>query len=252
MFFNSALNSRVKMEAGFQRVFVPINPGDAGVAVGAALHAAECLRRDVSPFCGPGFSSDSVKATLDNCKLTYDWVSERERVQVAVEALLRGWTVAWYEGRMEWGARALGGRSILASPFAPYVLDNLNRFLKQREPWRGYALSTPATALTKYFDGPEASPYMECDFRPRDLERFARVLPGPDAAVRVQTVTESAPKVFRALLEQFGQASGLPVLVNTSFNAFREPIACTPRDAIRIFYGTGVDLLVLDEFVLRK
>ena len=249
LFFNSAFNSRVKLETGFKDVFIPVNPGNGGMAVGAALQAAGPVRQRVSPFCGPAFSSQEVKAALDNCKLTYDWVSERDRVRIALDALQKGLTVAWFEGPMEWGARALGGRSILANPFSPYVLDNLNRFLKQREAWRGYALSCAQEALSVHFEGPSDSPYMECDFRPRDPARFKCVLPGPDAAVRVQTVGHDGPRVFRMLLTEFGLATGIPVLVNTSFNAFREPLVCTPRDAIRIFYGTGIDLLMLDEFV---
>ena len=153
---------------------------------------------------------------------------------------------------MECGPRALGARSILASPFSQYVLDNLNRFLKHRDPWRGYALSGLAAAVRDQFDGPPASPFMECDYIPRDRARFEHVLPGPSAAVRVQTVAEDGPPRFRALLSAFGDATGLPVLVNTSFNGFREPIVCSPRDAIRVFFGTGVDTLVFGQLILTK
>jgi carbamoyltransferase len=153
---------------------------------------------------------------------------------------------------MEWGPRALGARSILANPFSPYVLDNLNVFLKQRETWRGYALSGTAAAVQEYFSGPQRSPYMECDFLPRDRERFRHVLPGAEASVRVHTSESSALPRFEMLLQAFGAASGAPILVNTSFNGFQEPIVCSPRDAIRVFFGTGVDVLVLGQFVLAK
>jgi carbamoyltransferase len=93
---------------------------------------------------------------------------------------------------------------------------------------------------------------MECDYVPRDHARFGRVLPGPRAAVRVQRVGDDAPPRFRSLLRAFGEASGSPVLVNTSFNGFREPIVCSPRDAVRVFFGTGIDVLVLGQFVLTK
>ena len=178
LFFNSALNTRVKLESGFQEVYVPINPGDAGLAVGCAMYAAGSIRCPVSPFAGPNYSSEEVKATLDNCKLTYDWASEADTIGAAIHALQKGRTVAWFEGGMEWGARALGARSLLASPFSPYVLDNLNRFLKQREGWRGYALTGLADAVRDQFHGPAASPYMECDYLPRDVDRFSRILPG--------------------------------------------------------------------------
>jgi carbamoyltransferase len=252
LFQNSYFNSQVKGHAGYSDVFVPVNPGDAGLAVAAALYASGGKRRPTSPFLGPAYDGEEIKATLDNCKLNYQWMSERESVAAAVEFLQRGRLVGWFDGPMEWGPRALGARSILASPFSPFVLDNLNRFLKQRETWRGYALSGLAPAVQQHLDGPSASPYMECDYRPRDLERFRHALPEPTAGVRVQTVGEDAPPHFRELLEAFGQASGIPMLVNTSFNAFSEPIVCTPRDAVRVFYGTGLDMLVLGQFVITK
>jgi carbamoyltransferase len=132
------------------------------------------------------------------------------------------------------------------------VLDNLNQFLKQRESWRGYALSALSEGAAETFDGPADSPYMECDYRPRDADRFRHILPGQNAAVRVQTVGAEGLPRFRALLQEFGRAEGLPILVNTSFNGFREPIVCSPRDAIRVFFGSGIDVLVFGQFVLTK
>jgi len=252
LFANSYFNSVVKTSALFDDVFVPINPGNAGLAVGCGLQASGLGRHLVTPFMGPCYSPQEIKDTLDNCKLTYQWLSEGDVVGAAVDALQDGQLVAWFEGPMEWGPRALGARSILASPFAPYVLDNLNRFLKHRDPWRGYALSGLESAVQDHFDGPRASPFMECDYAPRDRDRFRHILPGPDAMVRIQTVGSGSPPRFRSLLRAFGEATGLPILVNTSFNGFREPIVCSPRDAVRVFFGTGIDMLVIDRFVLRK
>jgi carbamoyltransferase len=132
------------------------------------------------------------------------------------------------------------------------VLENLNRFLKHREPWRGYALSGLDDDVHRLFEGPVSAPFMECDYVPRDREKFRHVLPHENAAIRAQTVDASAPRPFRDLLRTFGQATGASVLVNTSFNGFSEPIVCSPRDAVRVFYGTGLDLLVLDSFVIAK
>src|SRR5262249_53584004 len=143
-------------------------------------------------------------------------------------------------------------RSIVANPFAPYVLDNLNRFLKQRDSWWGYAVSGLESVVHDHFEGPATSPFMECDFVPRDRERFRHILPGPRASVRVHTAGADAPPRFRALLAAFGEATGIPILVNTSFNGFHEPIVCSPRDAVRVFFGTGIDLLVLGQFVIHK
>jgi carbamoyltransferase len=252
LFHNSYFNTEVKQRGGFERVFVPVNPGNAGLSVGAALHANRGMRLQVTPYLGPSYSSEEIKATLDNCKLTYQWMSETDTIAMAVEELQKGRLLAWFDGPMEWGPRALGARSIVASPLAPHVLDNLNRFLKQREVWRGYALSGPSAAVDKFFNGPAASPYMECDYLPKDRGLFRSILPSPDAAVRIHTVGDEAPSRFLDLIEHFGTAAGVPFVVNTSFNGFHEPIVCSPRDAIRVFYGTGIDVLVLGQFVIRK
>jgi carbamoyltransferase len=246
------MNTRVKQATLFNEVFVPVDPGDSGLAVGAALHAggAEPLR--VSAFLGPEYSAEETKRVLDNCKLHYSWESDDGAVTAAVRALQDGRLVGWFDGPMEWGPRALGARCILASPHSPYVLENLNTFLKQREVWRGYALSGLQEAVAEHFSGPPEAPFMECDYRPRDPALFRHVLPAPGAAVRVHTVSSDGRPLFRRLLEAFGLATGTPFLVNTSFNGFHEPIVCSPRDAVRVFYGSGLDLLVMDQFLLRK
>lgn len=250
-FSHSSVNSVVKQSGVFRSVFVPVDPGNAGLAVGAACHAAGLGPFMVSPFLGPSYSPEEIKATLDNCKLQYSWQSEESIVADVVTALLQGRLVGWFDDRMEWGPRALGARSILANPSSPYVLENLNRFLKQREPWRGYAFSGPENAVREFFEGPSSAPFMECDFLPRDSSRFAAALPEEGAAVRVQTIRDGLPRFMR-LVEAFGKVTGLPFLINSSFNGFHEPIVCSPRDAVRVFYGTGLDLLVIDQFVLRK
>jgi carbamoyltransferase len=251
-FYHSWVNTLAKRSGIFDEVFVPVDPGNGGLAIGTALHASSALPASVSPFLGPAYAGQETKETLDNCKLHYGWESEQGATDAAVRALKQGTLVGWFDGAMEWGPRALGARCILANPFAPYVLENLNRFLKGRESWRGYAISGLEPAVGEHFEGPARSPFMEGDYRPRDPQRFANVLPSPCAAIRVQTVGDGALPRFRRLLEAFGAATGLPFLVNTSFNGFHEPIVCSPRDAVRVFYGSGVDLLVLDQFILRK
>jgi carbamoyltransferase len=251
-FHHSSMNTRIEAAGLFECVFVPANPGNAGAAVGSALATTGRSPAPLSPFMGPAYDPDRIKWTLDNCKLPYSWCDEGEILSRAVHELLKGRLVGWYEGRMEWGPRALGARSILASPFSPYVLENLNRFLKRREAWRGYSLSTPADAVRDNFDGPPEAPFMECDYRPLDVSKFRFVLPSESATVRVQTVTDRCPPRFQSLLRAFGEACGTPCLVNTSFNGFHEPIVCTPRDAVRVFFGSGLDVLFLDRFVLMK
>jgi carbamoyltransferase len=251
-FYHSSMNTIARTSGLFPRVFVPVDPGNAGLAAGTALQAIGAAPQNTSPFLGPKYEPDEIKADLDNCKLPYNWADESEAIAIAVDALQHGRLVGWYEGSMEWGPRALGSRSILANPFAPFVLENLNQFLKRRERWRGYALSTTDDAVSAHFSGPDRAPFMECDYRPLDAARFKHVLPSPEASIRVHTAGPETPRRFRELLQAFGKAAGVPCLVNTSFNGFHEPIVCTPRDAVRVFFGSGVDVLLLDRFVLTK
>jgi carbamoyltransferase len=151
---------------------------------------------------------------------------------------------------MESGHRALGHRSILADARSPYVLDNLNHFLRKRERSRPFGLAACNDAVPKLFCGPSASPFMEYEYRPRD-DRFRHVVPSGAASIRLQTVAADAGSFWR-LLKRFEQVTGTGALVNTSFNGFHEPIVCSPRDAIRVFYGTGLDMLAIGQFILRK
>jgi carbamoyltransferase len=256
LFYNTFLNTLVARSGQFDDVFVPPNPGNAGIAAGAALtvgrkQSTGTPRPAVSAFLGPEYQSEEIKQTLDNCKLSYEYLREDEIIDACVRDLTAGRIVGWFQGRMEWGHRALGNRSILASPFSPYVLDNLNGFLKQREPYRAYGLSVCEEDHARYFDGPVRSQWMEYDYQMKDPEAFRHVIPSGASTLRVQTVDRPAT-LFRKLHHSFAAAAGIGVLVNTSFNGFAEPIVCSPRDAIRVFYGTGLDALVIGRFLIRK
>jgi carbamoyltransferase len=256
LFYNSYLNTLVAQSGAFDHTFVPVNPGNAGVAIGAALEVAGPRRTAdrtaaLSPFLGPGYAPADIKATLDNCKLSYDYVHDGLVIERAASALSQGKFVGWFQGRMEWGPRALGNRSILASPLAPFVLENLNTFLKHREPHRSYSVSVCAEDLPRYFLGPATSQFMEYEYEVSDPQVLRALLPLNATRVRVQTVPASAER-FHTLLKTFGELTGVPILVNTSFNGFNEPIVCTPRDAVRVFYGTGLDTAVLGNFIIQK
>jgi carbamoyltransferase len=204
----------------------------------------------VSPYLGPAFESEAIKKTLDGCKLSYSFVGEGEAIDRAVDALAQGQLVGWFQDRMEWGPRALGHRSILANPRSPYVLENLNGFLRKRERWRSFGVSVCQDNLEKFFCGPPTSPFMEYEYSLRD-DGLRPAIPSGATSIRVQTIPESL-EPFWTLHKRMGQATGSSVLVNTSLNGFHEPIACTPRDAIRVFYGSGLDMLVLGRFILEK
>jgi len=255
LFYNTYLNTLVRESGLYERTFVPVNPGNAGLAVGAALAAGSPTTRrasspGLSPFLGPEYDAEEIKTVLDNCKLSYEYGTEPRLLEQAVQALLRSQLVGWFQGRMEWGPRALGNRSILASPLSPYGLENLNVFLKRRESYRSYGVSVCEEDVSHFFDGPR-SPFMEHELSVKDPDLFRHVLPSQHGRIRVHTVAES-PQGLRALLKCFGAATGTPVLINTSFNGLHEPIVCTPRDAVRVFYGTGLDMLVIGNFILRK
>jgi carbamoyltransferase len=254
LFYNTYFNTVIRASGLFKETFVPINPGNAGLAIGASLMVAEgdgCQNKPVvSPFLGAGYESEAVKETLDSCKLSYEFVSETEAQDAAVGALARGHLVGWFQGRMEWGHRALGHRSILANPLCEYVLDNLNFFLRKRERSRPFGVSVCRDDVHGLFSGPPSSPWMEHEYRPRG-DRFRHVIPIGASTIRVQTVTQDQ-QPFWALLKKMEQATGVAALVNTSFNGFHEPIVCSPRDAVRVFFGTGLDMLVIGRFVLRK
>jgi carbamoyltransferase len=255
LFYNTYFTTLIRSSAIFDDTFVPINPGNSGLAVGASLLVSESEFRGsrsdgLSPFLGTEYDLETVKATLDGCKLSYEFVSESDALDIATSALVRGELVAWFQGRMEWGPRALGHRSILADPRSPYVLDNLNDYLRKRDRLRPFGVAASADSVGDLFCGPRRSRFMEYEYRPRD-DRFRHVIPTGASSIRVQTVTRETGTLWQ-LLKRFEHTAGSGVLVNTSFNGFHEPIVCSPADAVRVFYGTGLDMLVLDRFILRK
>ena len=203
---------------------------------------------------GPAFSAGEIKQVLENCKLRFRYMLTTEQlIDAAVAQLTDNKIVAWMHGRMEFGARALGNRSILASPLDPYSTENLNIFIKHREPFRKFAASVPAELAGEYFDvGPNAR-YLATVGRvkPEHSERFAAALL-PGGRVRVHTVDRAENPLYWKLLHAAGKATGLPVLYNTSFNLFGEPLVCTPRDAVRSFYSSGIDAMFVGQFFLQK
>ena len=263
LFFNTFFTTLVATSSVFEETFVPAHPGRNGAALGAAMLGALGALGATgaigasgigSPYLGPSYTDQEIKGTLENCKLSFDLVHDDALFELVLHQLSRGRLVGWYHGRLEWGPRALGHRSVLADPFAPHVLENLNGFLKRRPAFRAYGVSVPADRLSDVFDVPTGvatSSFMQFEYRPRDLDRFRTILPPGVETLRVHTVDASQPRTLR-LLEMWHERSGVPVLVNTSFNGFHEPLVCSPRDAIRVFYGTGLDVLALENFVLRK
>jgi carbamoyltransferase len=259
IFQNVLLVRALETRSMFHHVYVQPVSGNAGTALGAAYLSRKKIKghsgRAPLATLALGMQSDSqeMKAVLDNCKITYRYLSgEEQTVEEAVGLLLRDKILAWCQGRTEFGHRALGNRSLLASPFSEYVLENVNQFIKHREGFHPFALSVPVERAADYFD---ASP--NCRFlaslgtltRPvAGLERFAF----HGNSVRVHTVERQDNPLFWKLLHKFGESAPAPILVNTSFNLFGEPLVTDPRGAVRSFYCAGVDALALGPFLLVK
>ena len=258
--FNALLIHALETSGRWKNVFVQPVSGNAGTAIGAALHgwhgAANQTRRVAfDTVClGPAYSAEDVKKVLENCKLRFRYLlTEGELIDNAVAQLNEHKIVAWMQGRMEFGPRALGNRSILASPLNPYSTENLNLYIKHREPFRKFAASVPAELVQEYFDiGPNAR-FLATVGRVKPAHRatFQSAVLGQDF-VRVHAVRQEDNPLYWSLLHAAGKSTGLPVLYNTSFNLFGDPLVCNPRDAVRSFYSSGIDSLFAGSFLLQK
>ena len=259
VFLNVLLVHALETRGSFDRVCAQPVAGNAGTALGAAYLSRKKLTgrsgRGLLPSLAVGVHSDSheIKAVLDNCKIAYRYLSgEEQTIEETSSLLLRDKIMAWCQGRSEFGHRALGNRSLLASPFSEYVVENVNQFVKHREEFHPFALSIPAERASEFFD---ASPNcltmssLATLTKPvSGLERFAF----HGNIVRVHTVEKQANPLFWKLLHKFGESAPAPILVNTSFNLFGEPLVTDPRGAVRSFYCSGIDALAIGPFLLVK
>ncbi len=280
---NCVANGRVLREGGFDNLWIQPAAGDAGGAIGAALatyhRELDGPRRVEEPdsmsgaFLGPSFDDAEIVSDLRACGANFETVGEYEMLRRTAEALAAGKAVGWFQGRMEFGPRALGGRSILADPRSPEMQSTLNQKIKFRESFRPFAPSVLAEDAHKYFDLHTPSPYMLLvaavneDIRrpvpiatkklaePKDQNVVRSTLPAVthvDYSARIQTVHSSTNPLFHSLLTEFHNQTGCSVLVNTSFNVRGEPLVSSPTDAFRCFMGTGLDILVIGNSMLSK
>jgi carbamoyltransferase len=256
-FLNVKLNGRIWQCSEVETQWVYPNPGDAGLAVGAALSAyhnqvpAAPFKRLEHLYLGPAFGRSEIKAALDSRHIAY---SEPEDLPKTVAGLLAdNRIVGWFQGRMESGPRALGGRSILMSPLSAENKDVINASVKYREAFRPFCPSMLDEARGDYLVKPREEPFMVTGFeaRPERAPNIPAVV-HVDGSLRPQTVTQRAHPRYHALIKAFGDLTGEPLLLNTSFNVKGEPIVCTPSDALRCFFDTGLDYLALGDFLIKK
>jgi carbamoyltransferase len=258
--FNSLLVAALEHSGRWSGVFAQPAAGNAGTSLGAALYAWHTVFRQsrrvpLKTLClGPGFTLEESKQVLENCKLRFRYLlTTGELIERAVAELNDNKIIAWMQGPMEFGTRALGNRSILASPRNPYSTENLNVYIKHRETSRKFAASVPAELVDEYFDvGPNARFLATVGrVKPAHRKTFESAIMGSEW-VRVHSVSKEDNLLYWELLHAAGKATGLPVLYNTSFNLFGDPLVCSPRDAVRSFYSSGIDAMFVGSFYLEK
>jgi carbamoyltransferase len=256
---NCVANGKILENTPIREVFVQPAAGDDGGALGAAMYVHTALKggRRPSPmthaYLGPAWDDDAIEAFLVAQGIEHVRLDEPALIERVAVALAQGKVVGWFQGRMEYGPRALGNRSILADPRDPGMKDTLNLKVKFREPFRPFAPAVPAERSHEFFELDQESPYMllACRVRP---EKQA-VLPSithVDGTARLQTVTEASNPRFHRLLHAFDRVAGVPVLLNTSFNLRGEPIVCTPEEAYACYARTNMDHLVLGACLLTR
>jgi carbamoyltransferase len=254
---NSKANGRLLASGLIDDLFVQPAATDDGTAVGAALAAHAALgvpvprhpMRDV--YLGPSFDDAEIAAELARYRIASAHVEDVERVTAGLIA--QGFIVGWFQGRMEFGPRALGNRSILADPRQAKIRDRVNECIKFRESWRPFAPSCLAEAASEYFEGCREAPAMTVTYDVVPSKRS--VIPAvthADNTARVHTVARTSNARYWELIHAFGALTGVPVVLNTSFNLKGEPIVCTPKDAVRTFYSSGLDFLVIGSTIVPK
>lgn len=281
---NCVANGKLLREKAFRNVWIQPAAGDAGGALGAALGAYHLMLRQPrvvssgldamrGSYLGPQFSQAEVTERLTQCGAVFTTCSDDEVIEKTAQALASGKAVGWMSGRMEFGPRALGGRSILADPRSPIMQKQLNLKVKFRESFRPFAPSVLREDVSDWFELDCDSPYMllvadvldehRRTMTPQEQQLFGidklnvsrssiPAVTHVDYSARVQTVHRETNLRYYRLIERFKELTGCPVLVNTSFNVRGEPIVCSPEDAFRCFMGTELDVLVVGNAILEK
>jgi carbamoyltransferase len=264
---NSLANGMIFERSAFREVFIQPAAGDAGGALGAALTVyheianSQLLSRMEDAYLGPGYSQEYVRALIDR---TPELATANGRFRVTryenenhlcceiARRIQEGLVVGWFQGRMEWGPRALGNRSILVDPRRPDMKEILNAKIKRRESFRPFAPAILREAVGEYFETDAEVPFMQQVFRIRPEKRaLIPAVTHVDGTGRLQTVTESQNPLYYGLIREFGRRTGVPILLNTSFNE-NEPIVNRPEEALDCFLRTKMDVLVLGHNVIER
>ena len=255
---NSAANGKLIKQGIFDEIYVQPAAGDAGGAVGAALFAHYRLsgdRKKPQPFfgIGPGYQENEIKDFLEQNSIPYRDVGLDAQLRFIAQKIADGNVAAIFQGALEFGPRALGFRSIIADPRDNRMKEKINAAVKYREPFRPFAPAVLKEKAAEYFDCPGEAPYMIVNYAVRaDKRRIIPAVTHVDNSARIQTVAREDNPIFYQLIAEFEKLTGLPVLLNTSFNLRGYPIVNTPRDALETFCTGGIDHLLLERFLIAK
>lgn len=254
---NSVLCGKITQETPFRDVFIQPASGDNGCSLGTAAWVGNQIlgqprgKPFSSCYLGPEFSEQEILLLLEVAKLRYS--RPPDIAVAAARVIAEGKILGWFQGRMEWGARALGNRSILADVTNPEMTNIVNRYVKHREDFRPFAPACIEERAMEYFDCDGPSPYMLKVVKARDpAKRMMPAIVHVDGTVRLQTVTAGQNALFYRLLKEMERLKGVPCVLNTSFNIKGEPIVCTPMDAVKCWSSTGIDALALGPYLLEK
>lgn len=262
---NSAANGRILRETPFEELYIQPAAGDGGGALGAALYTYYTLLNNERRFVmehaywGKGYNEGEIKTFLDDNGIKHQYFkNEEDFISMVVDRLQEGKVVGWFQGRFEWGPRALGNRSILADPRRADMKDIVNTKIKFREPYRPFAPSVLVEKTQEFFNLDEPSAHYPARFMlyivnvNGDKKDKIPAITHVDGTARLQTVDKKNNPLYYKLIDSFGAATGVPVILNTSFNLKGEPIVNTPSDAFATFRKSGIDMLVMGNFIVKK
>jgi len=257
---NGVANYRILKEGPFENIHIPPSPGDGGSAIGCAQYLYYChkkikrkIEHDIKNniFVGPSYSNDEIKSFLDTNKIDYKFLETNSLLQTVAKLIVEGNVVGWYQGKMEWGPRALGNRSIIADPRNAKMKDILNEKIKHRESFRPFAPCILEEYTSEYFDVDVPSPYMLLVAPVKKPEKIPAVT-HVDGTARLQTVSKDINLLFYNLITEFYKITGVPVLINTSMNVRGEPIVDTPEQAYNMIVKTDMDYIVMGDYIIKK
>ncbi len=258
---NSVANGKILENTPFKNVWIQPAAGDAGTSIGAATYiynsifGKKRIYEQKHAYLGPSYSTEEIKKFLEEHKVKYlEFKDSKELIKKTADMLYKDNVVGWFQGRMEFGPRALGSRSILSNACNPKMKDILNAKVKHREMFRPFAPVVTKEDAKKYFElNREEVPFMLFVYPIK--EKYHKIIPSVthvDGTGRLQTVSKEQNEIYYSVIKEFEKQSRIPILINTSFNIRGEPIVCNPEHAYRCMMGTGIDYLVMDKFLIKR